>query len=992
MLGRFFAATLLRPKSIRNGQRRRPFVCGQSPESSRWPFKKLGRLLLLGWLAGALPGQAQTVNVWLTTDDQSRLLQPQTAVTFVAASGGTNPLAVDETRLYQVIEGFGAAFTDTTGYNLNEVAQPAARTNALLNLFTRNGVGIGLSFMRIPMGASDLARYQYSYDDLASGQTDTNLNSFSIAHDLVDIVPLIQAARQFNPQLKLMANPWSPPGWMKTSGSMVGGSLLPSMYGPFANYFVKFIQAYQAQGIPIDYLSLQNEPLYVPTDYAGMSMDAATQTIVLRDYVLPALMTNHLTSQVLVYDHNWDGNYYPGVVFSDPTLLASSQVAGTAWHGYGGTPGAMLGLANTYPTKGNYQTEHSGGAWVGDQIRSDFEEIIHTLRCGSRCYVKWNLVGDQNDGPHSGGCSTCSPLVIVNSASGWINYGVEFYTLGHFSKFILPGAHRIYSANGAGIVSAAFLNPDGSKVLVAFNDSTANNTFQVQWGAQSFAYTLPSYAGATFTWSGTQTNSCVLPATNQIQASSFNALANLATEASADSGGGYDLGYASTGSWAVYPNVDLAAGFTNVNVRLASAGNGGSLEFRLDQPAGPLLASVTVPLTGGWQTWQTQPGAATGGWGRHDLYLVFDGGSSIGNLNWFQFSSPLSPLPPPWTNTDLGTIALVGGGSYAGGTFTVNGSGDDLWNSADACHFVRQPVSGAGELRARVVTVPATDPWAKAGVTFRESTAAGAINVALLVTSGNGVAFQIRATTSGATTSAVVGGVTAPCWVRLVRSASNTFAGYYSTDGTHWTQVGATTSLAMSNNATAGLAVTAHNNALNGVATFDNVSVNQSPVLAPITNQTSLAGRVLTVAASASDADIPAQTLDYTLLKFPAGAGINTSTGIILWRPVIAQAPTTQAVSVVVSDRGVPPLSATQSFTVTVALPTRPSLTPTATNGPLGFWIRGDLGPDYTVQASTNLTSWTAVNTVTPTNFPWFWSAAGSNTSAACFFRTLLGP
>ena len=192
-------------------------------------------ILLFGLLAGAELASAQTVNVWLTTDDQNRLLQPQTPVTFSPASGGSNCVVVDETQVYQQIEGFGAAFTDTTGYNLNEIAKPLARTNALLNLFTRNGGGIGLSFMRIPMGASDLARYQYSYDDQPAGQTDTNLSLFSIAHDQADIIPLIQQARQFNPQIKLMANPWSPPGWMKSSGSMIGGTLLSSMYGSFAN-------------------------------------------------------------------------------------------------------------------------------------------------------------------------------------------------------------------------------------------------------------------------------------------------------------------------------------------------------------------------------------------------------------------------------------------------------------------------------------------------------------------------------------------------------------------------------------------------------------------------------------------------------------------------------------------------------------------------------------------------------------------------------------
>jgi glucosylceramidase len=941
----------------------------------------------------AASAPSQTVSVWLTTDDQSRLLQQQASVAFSTNIAGANCLLVDETRVYQQIEGFGAAFTDTTGYTLNEEAKPSARTNALLNLFTRNGGGIGLSFMRIPMGASDLARYQYSYDDLPTGQTDTNLTSFSIAHDLLDIVPLIQQARQLNPQLKLMANPWSPPGWMKSSGSMVGGSLLPTMYGPFANYFVKFIQAYQDQGITIDYIGIQNEPLYVPSDYPGMSMDAATQTVVLRDYVLPTLAANQLTNKVLVYDHNWDDSDYPATVLSDTAVLGSTQVAGTAWHGYGGTPGVMLSLAGQYAAKGNYETEHSGGTWVGDQERADFEEIIHVMRSWGKSFVKWNLAGDQNDGPHSGGCGTCTPLVIVNTNSGATSYSIDFYTLGHFSKFILPGARRIYSANGAGILSAAFLNPDGSKALVAFNDSASTSTFQVQWGGQSFSYTLPSYAGATFTWTGAQAGAWSLSPTNQIQASSFSSVSNLQTEPASDTLGGYDLGYASTGSYAVYPNVDLAAGFTTVSARLASAGSGGSLEFRLDSSTGPLVSSVPVSVTGGWQTWQTQATSVLGGSGLHALYVVFKGGSSIGNFNWFQFGGALPPLPGPWTTADLGAVGVTGGASCSNSTFTLNGSGDDIWNAADAFHYVKQSTGGPCEIRARVVSLQSTDPWAKAGVMIRESTAAGAINAAVVVTPGNGVAFQVRASTGGSSTSTVVAGVTAPLWVRLARLPGNSFAGYYSSDGANWTQIGSNTSLTMSNSACAGMAVTAHNNASNCVASFDSVSVNQAPVLAAISNQTILAGRVLGVTNLATDRDIPLQTLSFKLLNSPTDAVINTSTGLFTWRPTIAQSPSTQAVTIVVSDNGVPPLSATQSFTVTVTQPHRPTLNgPAVTNGQFGFWINGDSGPDYTLQVSTDLTSWSAVATASSPVLPYFWVVTNSESFPLGFYRALLGP
>jgi glucosylceramidase len=597
-------------------------------------------LLLLSATANA-----QTVSVWLTTDDQVNKLQSVASVAFVTGSGGNNPVFVDETQTYQRVEGFGASFTDSAGYLLNEVAPALVRSNAMYNLFTRNGGGIGVSFVRNPMGASDLARTQYSYDDLPTGQTDTNLTSFSIAHDQADIIPLVQQALQLNPQLTIMANPWSPPGWMKTSGSMVGGSLLASMYPSFAQYFVKYIQAYQAAGIPIHYISLQNEPLYVPGDYPGMSMDATNQLPILRDYILPALAASNITAKVLVYDHNWDRPDYPETVLSDATVLGSSQVGGIAWHGYGGTPGVMTTLANQYPTKGDYLTEHSGEVGEGDVVKNDFEEITQVMRNWGRAYVKWSLALDENHGPHAGGCSTCNPLVTINSSSGALTYDIEYYTLGHFSKFVLPGAYRVYSGNAAGIVSAAFVNPDTSKVLVAFNDTTSSNTFQVQWGSQMFAYTLAPYSGATFTWTGTQSGGYQFPAALQLQASSFNTTFGLQTETTSDTQGGYDVGYSAGGDYAVYRNVNFGAGYTSVSVREASYG-GGSLTLHLDSPTGPIISSFALTSTGGWQTWQTIQESVSGASGLHDLYVVFSGGSGLGNLNWFQFGGAIAPAAP----------------------------------------------------------------------------------------------------------------------------------------------------------------------------------------------------------------------------------------------------------------------------------------------------------------------------------------------------------
>jgi glucosylceramidase len=621
------------------------------------------------------PGSGPAVSIVVTTDDQTMQLTPQPSASFSTASGSSNVVYLDETQVYQPIEGFGAATTDSAMYLLSEVAQPAQLSKAMNDLFTRQGKGIGLSFLRNPMGASDLARSVYSFDD-NNGQADPTLAHFSIAHDLVDIIPLILQAKQLNPQIKIMANPWSPPGWMKDSGSMIGGSLLSSMYTPFANYFVDYIQAYAAAGVTVDYISLQNEPLYVPTNYPGMCMPAilssadcptsqTNQATALFSYVAPALTAAGLNTKVLVYDHNWDRPDYPENVLSNQSL---SQIAGVAWHGYASTPGAMTPIQNMFSSIGTYETEHSGFVTNSDQTRLDFEEITQCMRNWARAYVKWSLALDENNGPHTGGCSTCTPIVTVNSTSGNIAYGSEYYTMGNFSKYVLPGANRIYSSNAAGIVTAAFVNPapDNSRILVAFNDSSQPQTFQLQWGTQSFTYTLPSLAGATFTWAGTQsaeTPAYTVSAMSQIQASSFNRTAGnntpgnyltwgLETELTSDTNGGYDLGFASDGDYTVYNNVDFGAGVSTVAARLAclqdngqgnGGGNcGGTLEFHLDSNAGTLVASVTVPSTGGWQTWQTtSPANVSGASGVHDLYVVFNapasGTTSLGNINWFQF-------------------------------------------------------------------------------------------------------------------------------------------------------------------------------------------------------------------------------------------------------------------------------------------------------------------------------------------------------------------
>ena len=609
-------------------------------------MKALSFAVLIPLIAPCLG--AQQVSVWLTTDDQKALMQSQAAVVFATGANGTVPtLTIDDRVVHQVVEGFGASMTDSSAYLLNEVVPPANLPAVMQALFDRSK-GIGISFLRNPMGSSDLARSMYSYDDQPAGTSDASLAAFAVAHDRTDILPLLVMAKGINPQIKMMASPWSSPGWMKTSGSMIGGSLNASAYTALANYFVKYLQAYAAAGVPVDYISMQNEPLYVPSDYPGTSMSSAEQLNLIANYMLPALTAANLPTKVLVYDHNWDQPVYPEAVLKNPAVAGSPNIGGTAWHWYGGPPGAMTTVHNLYPGLNNYVTEASGGTWISDEVKQDFEMIVHSMRNWASSYVKWGLALDQNRGPHYGGCGTCTPLVTVNSQTGAVSYPIDYYTLGHFSKFVTPGSTAVWSSNAPGLISSAFVTPQHTVVLVAYNDSAGSQTFQVNWHRRSFQYTLAALSGATFTWQGNIESTAparghvpdyTIAATQQIQASSYTQVSGLQSETCTDGGAGFDMGYAAEGSWLAYDNIDFGSGVSGVEVRWASAGNGGQLEFRLDSASGPLIAQGTLPVTAGWETWQTFPLSASGAQGVHKLVVTFHGSGSagLGNLNWFRF-------------------------------------------------------------------------------------------------------------------------------------------------------------------------------------------------------------------------------------------------------------------------------------------------------------------------------------------------------------------
>lgn len=477
---------------------------------------------------GAVPA-APRAQVWLTTADGSQELRPQAPVAFTTGSTDLTTITVDPDRTYQSIDGFGGALTDSSAAVLSALA-PAARDAAMRELFDPRQ-GIGVSFLRQPIGSSDFtaAPAHYTYDDMPAGQSDFALRHFSIAHDQRQILPLLRQAERLDPALTVLATPWSPPAWMKDSDSLIGGHLKddPAVYRAYARYLVKFVQAYAAAGVRVDYLTVQNEPqnrkpnAYPGTDLPVQQEDKVIQTLG------PMLRAAGLHTKILAYDHNW--TTHPGDIATarqmgeDPQtdypyeVLAGDAarwIAGTAYHCYSGDPSAQSALHDAHPDKGIWFTECSGSHGPSDTPAQIFRGTltwhartitVGTTRNWAKSVADWNLALDAGGGPHNGGCDTCTAFLTV-AKDGTLTRNAEYFTIGHLSKFVRPGAVRIASTsygttgwNGR-LTDVAFRNPDGSTAVVVHNENDDPRSFAVAVGDRHVSYTLPGGALATFTW------------------------------------------------------------------------------------------------------------------------------------------------------------------------------------------------------------------------------------------------------------------------------------------------------------------------------------------------------------------------------------------------------------------------------------------------------------------------------------------------------------
>ncbi len=466
-------------------------------------------------LTCGLAAEAQiTVQSWSTTADLAQTLTPCEPLVFERGAG-TADIELDPQRTYQTMLGMGSSLEHTTCANLWRL-DPATRAEVVEKLVSPE-IGIGMSTMRICIGTPDFTGEEwYTYDDMPPGQTDPELAHFSIEKDRAYIIPVLKLALEKNPNLLFYASPWSPPGWMKTCGDLIGGHLYPRYYGVYAQYFVKFIEAYRAEGIPIHAVTVQNEPgvnkrddvlsWWYPSCQWSLVVDEDTWWPVplevmghaerdfIRDHLGPTFRDANIATEIWCFDHNLNNLWYPRNILSDPE--AARYVSGTAFHPYAGKASDMGAFKAEFPDKDVYLSE---GSMFG--VRGAVR-IIDFLRNWARSYNAWVTVADSNGEPNNGPFEADKPCVTIGAADGSVTYNFEYYMYGQFMKFVPRGSVRIESGGSApDFGHVAFHRPDGQYVLIVANPGTSSRDFRVKWNGQFLGATIPGESVVTYTWS-----------------------------------------------------------------------------------------------------------------------------------------------------------------------------------------------------------------------------------------------------------------------------------------------------------------------------------------------------------------------------------------------------------------------------------------------------------------------------------------------------------
>jgi glucosylceramidase len=444
--------------------------------------------------------QHETVTLWLTTLNRSALFAPQNAnLQFSAVHNAFPTIRIDANRLYQSTDGFGFALTGGSAELLMRMS-PDARSALLKELFSTDGDGIGVSYLRISIGSSDMNDHAFSYDDMPPGQTDPDLRNFSLGPDLTTVVPVLKEILAIDPEIKILGSPWSPPPWMKSNDNSKGGSLKPEYYGVYARYFVKYIETMKAEGIALDTITVQNEPLN-PKNNPSLAMFANEEDTFIKDDLGPAFSKAGIGTKILAYDHNPDVISYPLSILKDPA--ASQYVDGTAFHLYGGEASALTTVHDAFPNKNLYLTEQSvterscsGGMNIAEPVSG---VLIAATRNWAKNVILWNLAADPDDGPHTiGGCSMCRGALTLTDDH--VTRLVAYYAVAHFSKFVRPGSVRLGSNDLEQLANVAFRTPDGHIVFVASNTGNFPKTFNIEYQGRAVTTTLAPGAVGTYVW------------------------------------------------------------------------------------------------------------------------------------------------------------------------------------------------------------------------------------------------------------------------------------------------------------------------------------------------------------------------------------------------------------------------------------------------------------------------------------------------------------
>lgn len=494
--------------------------------------KSLFNTLLFSAMVGITSSFAQNtesnkIEAWITNPDRSALFEKQAET--VSFSNRENrrgsTIVIDDTQKLQSIDGFGFALTGGSAELMMKMT-PAERSKLIKEMFATDANNVGVSYIRLSIGSSDLNSFVFSYDDLPDGQTDLPLAKFDLYQDYKDVIPVMKEILSINPQIKILGSPWSAPKWMKTSNDVRGGSLKPEYYDVYARYFVKYIQAMKHEGITIDAVTVQNEPLN-SKNTPSMPWLPNEQKDFIKNNLGPAFQSAGIQTKIILFDHNLDRADFPLTTLRDPE--AAKYVDGTGFHHYGGDMSAMTTMHIARPDKNLYFTEQmvveKPDSPIIDIAAQVKRLIIGTTRNWSKNVILWNLAADPLNDPHTdnGGCPMCQGAVTLDGDK--VSRNLAYYVVAHASKLVRPGSVRIASTtkgdmtivitddeerpgsirvttieNNDILPNVAFKTPEGKTVLIVANDTYSVNSFRIQYNGQYAGFQLKPGAVGTYVW------------------------------------------------------------------------------------------------------------------------------------------------------------------------------------------------------------------------------------------------------------------------------------------------------------------------------------------------------------------------------------------------------------------------------------------------------------------------------------------------------------